>query len=137
MRRQAIDILVTFNLSAENSKKLKLVKKKFDKYFIKEANVVFESASFHKQHQMPGESIDQPKPRSPAARNLTFSLCTLVLVESRMPLVFWRAATDRLLWQHSGSCSPVKHGVLLFLFRQLPFEVLPILSPLHNHLIAI
>ncbi|KAL3186106.1 hypothetical protein MRX96_028231 [Rhipicephalus microplus] len=53
------DIFVTFNLSAEYSKNLELVKKKFDEYFIKETNVVYESACFLKRHQMPGESIDQ------------------------------------------------------------------------------
>ncbi|XP_070381681.1 uncharacterized protein [Dermacentor albipictus] len=59
MGRQARDIFATFNLSAEYSKKFELVKKKFDGYFIKESNVVYESACFHKRHQMPGESIDQ------------------------------------------------------------------------------
>ncbi|XP_070388960.1 uncharacterized protein, partial [Dermacentor albipictus] len=59
MGRQARDIFGTFNLSAEHSKKFELVKKKFDDYFIKESNVVYKSACFHKRHQMPGESIDQ------------------------------------------------------------------------------
>ncbi|XP_070377043.1 uncharacterized protein [Dermacentor albipictus] len=59
MGRQARDIFAPFNLSAEDSKKFELVKKKFDDYFIKESNVVYESACFHKRHQMPGESIDQ------------------------------------------------------------------------------
>lgn len=59
MGRQARDIFATFNLSVEDSKKFELVKKKFDEYFIKETNVVYESACFHKRHQMPGESIDQ------------------------------------------------------------------------------
>ncbi|KAL3190550.1 hypothetical protein MRX96_020061 [Rhipicephalus microplus] len=54
-----------------------------------------------------------------------------------MPLVFWRAVTDRLLWQLSGSCLPGKHGVWLFLVFQLHLEILPIMPPLHNHLIAI
>ncbi|KAL3181815.1 hypothetical protein MRX96_008124 [Rhipicephalus microplus] len=53
------DIFATFHLSGEDSKKLELVKKKFDEYFIKKTNVVYESACFHKRHQMPGESIDQ------------------------------------------------------------------------------
>nr|XP_037284967.1 uncharacterized protein K02A2.6-like [Rhipicephalus microplus] len=48
-----MDIFVTFNLSAEDSKKFELVKKKYDEYFIKETNFVYESACFHKQHQMP------------------------------------------------------------------------------------
>ncbi|XP_077548214.1 uncharacterized protein LOC144161027 [Haemaphysalis longicornis] len=56
--RQARDIFVTFHLSAEDSKKFDLVKKKFNEYFIKETNVVYESACFHKRHQMLGESID-------------------------------------------------------------------------------
>ncbi|XP_054924192.1 uncharacterized protein [Dermacentor andersoni] len=59
MGRQARDIFASFNLSAEDSKKFELVKKKFDDYFVKESNVVYESACFHKRHQMPGESIDQ------------------------------------------------------------------------------
>nr|XP_037285023.1 uncharacterized protein LOC119177945 [Rhipicephalus microplus] len=33
--------------------------KKFDEYFTKQTNIVYESACFHKWHQMPGESIDQ------------------------------------------------------------------------------
>ncbi|KAL3225370.1 hypothetical protein MRX96_049237 [Rhipicephalus microplus] len=57
--RQARDIFVTFNLSAEDSKKYELVKKKFDEHFIKEMNVVYDGACFHKRNQMPGESIDQ------------------------------------------------------------------------------
>ncbi|XP_077548057.1 uncharacterized protein LOC144160752 [Haemaphysalis longicornis] len=59
MGRQARDIFATFNLSVEDSKKSELVKKMFDEYFIKETNVVYESACFHKRHQMPGDSIDQ------------------------------------------------------------------------------
>ncbi|KAL3207786.1 hypothetical protein MRX96_039517 [Rhipicephalus microplus] len=59
MGRQARDIFVTFNLSAEDSKKFSWSKKKFDEYFIKETNVVYESACFHKRHQMPCESTDQ------------------------------------------------------------------------------
>ncbi|KAL3190542.1 hypothetical protein MRX96_020053 [Rhipicephalus microplus] len=52
--RQARNLFVTFNLCAEE-----LVKTKFDEYIIKETYVVYESACFHKLHQMPGESIDQ------------------------------------------------------------------------------
>ncbi|XP_077541019.1 uncharacterized protein LOC144153245 [Haemaphysalis longicornis] len=59
IRRQARDIFVTFHLSAKDSKKFELVKKKFDEYFIKETNVAYECAFFHKRNQMPGESIDQ------------------------------------------------------------------------------
>ncbi|XP_075726284.1 uncharacterized protein LOC142767980 isoform X2 [Rhipicephalus microplus] len=59
MGRQARGIFVTFNLSAEDSKKFELVKKKFDEYFIKEISIVYESACFHKRHRMSGEFIDQ------------------------------------------------------------------------------
>ncbi|XP_077561635.1 uncharacterized protein LOC144177925 [Haemaphysalis longicornis] len=59
MGRQARDIFATFNLAVEDSKKFQLVKKKFDEYFMKETNVVYESTCFHKRHQIPGESFDQ------------------------------------------------------------------------------
>ncbi|XP_075726540.1 uncharacterized protein LOC142768447 [Rhipicephalus microplus] len=59
MGQQARDIFVTFNLSAEDLKKFEQVQKKFDEYFNRETNVVYQSTCFHKRHQMPGESIDQ------------------------------------------------------------------------------
>ncbi|KAL3244656.1 hypothetical protein MRX96_018638 [Rhipicephalus microplus] len=52
------DIFVTFNLSAEDSKKFELVKKNVDEYFIKETSVLYESACFQKRHQMPVRTED-------------------------------------------------------------------------------
>ncbi|XP_042146534.1 uncharacterized protein LOC121835999 [Ixodes scapularis] len=59
MGRQAREIFATFDLSAEEAKDFDLVKRKFDEHFVKERNVVYESACFHRRLQKPGESVDQ------------------------------------------------------------------------------
>ncbi|KAL3217483.1 hypothetical protein MRX96_032284 [Rhipicephalus microplus] len=57
--KQGTSSLLSISLQKIRKSLFELVKKKFDEYFIKKTNVVYESACFHKRHQMPGESIDQ------------------------------------------------------------------------------
>ncbi|XP_037508423.1 uncharacterized protein LOC119384799 [Rhipicephalus sanguineus] len=58
MGRQARDIFSTFHLSEDDAKKFDVVKKRFDEYFVKDRNVVHESARFHRRQQMPGGTVD-------------------------------------------------------------------------------
>lgn len=58
MGRQARDIFSTFHLSEDDAKKFDVVKKRFDEYFVKDRNLVYESARFHRRQQMPGETVD-------------------------------------------------------------------------------
>ncbi|XP_049524625.1 uncharacterized protein LOC125946173 [Dermacentor silvarum] len=59
MGRQARNVFKTFELSEEQSKDYEVVKKRFDAYFIATRNLVYESACFHRRHQVSGESVDQ------------------------------------------------------------------------------
>ena len=52
------DILATFALSADESKKYNTVKAKFDAYFVKRRNIFYERAKFNRQKQETGESVD-------------------------------------------------------------------------------
>ena len=58
MGDQADDILHAFNLSEEDAKKYNVVKNKFDGYFIKRRNVIFERAKFNMRKQEEGEIVD-------------------------------------------------------------------------------
>jgi len=58
MGDRADDILRFFRLTEAQSKVYKTVKEKFDSYFIKRHNTIFERARFNVQKQEPGESVD-------------------------------------------------------------------------------
>ena len=58
MGDQADDILRAFNLSEEDAKKYSVVKNKFDGYFIKRRNIIFERAKFNMRKQEEGETVD-------------------------------------------------------------------------------
>ena len=55
----AEDILSTFNLSEEDSKKYETVKSKFQSYFVKTHNVIYERARFNQRKQEAGESVNK------------------------------------------------------------------------------
>ena len=58
MGDEADDILKSFHLSDGDSKKYKTVKEKFDEYFIRRRNVIYERAKFNQRKQEPQESVD-------------------------------------------------------------------------------
>ena len=58
MGDQADDILRAFNLSKKDAKKYNIIKNKFDGYFIKRRNVIFEHAKFNLRKQEVGETVD-------------------------------------------------------------------------------
>ena len=58
MGDQADDILRSFNLSEEDSKKYTVVKEKFDSHFVKRKNIIFERAKFNMRKQEDGETVD-------------------------------------------------------------------------------
>ena len=58
MGDKAHDILASFGLSDENKKKYSVVREKFDQYFVKKRNVIFEHAKFNSQRQHRGETVD-------------------------------------------------------------------------------
>ena len=58
MGDQADDILRSFGLSAEDSKKYTVVKEKFESHFVKKRNVIFERARFNQRRQDDGEPVD-------------------------------------------------------------------------------
>ena len=58
MREKSEDIMTTFNLTGDNAKKYDSVKEKFDNYFIKRRNTIFERAKFNTRKQGVGESVD-------------------------------------------------------------------------------
>ena len=58
MGDQADDILRSFNLSEEDSKKYTVVKEKFASHFVKRKNVIFERAKFNMRKQEDGETVD-------------------------------------------------------------------------------
>ena len=47
MGSKSNDILATFGLTTKDSKKYDVVKDKFDGYFVKRRNIIFERAKFH------------------------------------------------------------------------------------------
>ena len=54
----ADDILRSFRLSQENSKKYKMIRNTFETHFVKRRNVIFERAKFNQRKQEVGESTD-------------------------------------------------------------------------------
>ena len=58
MGSEADDIMGSFSLSDEDSKKFGTVKAKFEAHFIKKRNVVFERAKFNTREQEEGEAVD-------------------------------------------------------------------------------
>ena len=58
MEDKAYNILALFGLSDEDKKKYPTVREKFDHYFVKKHNVIFESAKFNSQCQRKGETVD-------------------------------------------------------------------------------
>ena len=58
MGDQADYILLSFGLSDENKKKYDTVKAKFESYFIKRRNLIYERAKFNQRKQFPRESVD-------------------------------------------------------------------------------
>ena len=58
MGDEADDILKSFHLSEADAKKYKTVKERFDEYFIRRRNVIYERAKFNQRVQEPQESVD-------------------------------------------------------------------------------
>ena len=58
MGDKADDILASFALSADERKQYTTVKEKFDRYFVKKHNVIFERAKFNSRRQRKGETVD-------------------------------------------------------------------------------
>ena len=58
MGSKSDDILATFGLTTEDSKKYDVVKDKFDGYFVKRRNIIFERAKFHRRKQENGGAVD-------------------------------------------------------------------------------
>ena len=58
MGDKADNILASFALSADERKQYTTVKEKFDRYFVKKHNVIFERAKFNSRHQRKGETVD-------------------------------------------------------------------------------
>lgn len=58
MGEKADDIFRSFHLSEANQKKYETVKQKFEEYFVKRRNVIFERAKFNQRKQEDGESVD-------------------------------------------------------------------------------
>ena len=57
MGDNADDIFHLFELSADNHKVYKTVKEKFDSYFVKQRNVIYERAVFNRRKQENEESV--------------------------------------------------------------------------------
>ena len=59
MGAQAEEILSSFQLTDENSKKYNVVKEKFETYFIPTRNIIYERYKFYTRTQDEGESVEQ------------------------------------------------------------------------------
>ena len=57
MGRKSDDIMPTFALSAEDTKKYEGVKDRFEQHFVKKRNVIYERAKFNRRKQEVGESV--------------------------------------------------------------------------------
>ena len=53
------DDIQSFNLTEADQKKYSTVKDKFEKYFVKCRNTIFERAKFNKRKQVDKESVDE------------------------------------------------------------------------------
>ena len=58
MGDEADNVLRSFGLSADDSKKYDVVKDRFNGHFVKRQNVIYERARFNQRKQEPGESVD-------------------------------------------------------------------------------
>ena len=58
MGDQADDILSSFDLTVEQKKVFDTVKNKFEGYFVKKRNTIFERAKFNRRRQNSGEPVD-------------------------------------------------------------------------------
>lgn len=58
MGDEADDILKSFSLGEDDSKKYKVVKEKFDSHFVKRRNIIYERAKFNMRKQEVGEPVD-------------------------------------------------------------------------------
>ena len=58
MGDKADDILTSFRLSADDSEKYASVREKFDSYFVRRRNTIYERAKFNQRVQQQGESAD-------------------------------------------------------------------------------
>ena len=58
MGDEADDILASFGLTEDEKKVYDTVKGKFESYFIRRRNVIFERAKFNRRDQKEGESVD-------------------------------------------------------------------------------
>jgi len=52
------DIVATFGLTNDDSKKFDVVKDMFDGYFVKRRNIIYERAKFNRRKQETGEPVD-------------------------------------------------------------------------------
>jgi hypothetical protein len=59
MGDMADKILSSFGLSEEESGKYDTVKGRFEGYFVKQRNVIYERAKFNMRRQQEGESVDE------------------------------------------------------------------------------
>ena len=59
MGDKADDILQSFNLTEADQKKYSTVKDKFERYFVKRRNTIFEREKFNKRKQEENESVDE------------------------------------------------------------------------------
>ena len=58
MGSKSDDIMPTFALSAEDTKKYEGVKDRFEQHFVKKRNVIYERAKFNRRKQEVGESVN-------------------------------------------------------------------------------
>ena len=58
MGDEADDILSSFELSEADRKKYDVVRDRFESYFVKKKNTIFERAKFNRRKQEEGESVD-------------------------------------------------------------------------------
>ena len=58
MGDKAEDILRSFGLKDEDKKKYKVVRDRYDAYFVKKRNVIYERAKFNLRKQEDGEPVD-------------------------------------------------------------------------------
>ena len=58
MGDEAEDIILSFNLTKEDSKKYSVMKDKFESYFVKRKNIIYQRVNFNAREQEDGESVD-------------------------------------------------------------------------------
>ena len=58
MGDEAEDIILSFNLTEEDSKKYSVMKDKFESYFVKRKNIIYQRVNFNAREQEDGESVD-------------------------------------------------------------------------------